>query len=77
MIFKDMAQPKTFDMEIIMPYKGELERWFVVNRSLALYLKLIFLTMKVVVFPNAKISGRLTAVLPKPPSQLIPYILLK
>ena len=38
--------------DIIMPYKGDLEVWFVQNQSIWLYLNLIILTCCVVLFPR-------------------------
>jgi lipopolysaccharide/colanic/teichoic acid biosynthesis glycosyltransferase len=56
---------------VIMPYKGELEEWFVHNNTLKNYLLLIFTTLWVVVFPNSKIVWRLFPKLPPPPKPLV------
>jgi lipopolysaccharide/colanic/teichoic acid biosynthesis glycosyltransferase len=55
--------------QIIVPYKGKLEMWFVENKSFRLYLGLIILTAWVVVFPKSKIYYRLLR-LPSPPSTI-------
>ncbi|MFC1585323.1 sugar transferase [Fibrobacterota bacterium] len=41
--------------EDIAPYKGALESWYVKNRSFALDIKLIFLTLWVVFFPRSEL----------------------
>lgn len=56
---------------VIMPYKGELEEWFVHNNTLKNYLLLIFTTMWVVVFSKSKIAWRLFPKLPIPPKSLV------
>lgn len=55
---------------LIMPYKGELERWYVAHRSLWSYFALIGLTVWVVVFPRSGLIWRVFPGLPKPPSAL-------
>ena len=40
---------------IIMPYKGDLEIWYVNNRTLRLYFLLIFSTLLTVVFPKSNV----------------------
>lgn len=46
---------KYYETEIA-PYKAALESWYVENCSLRLYLKCIFLTVWVVLFPNSKLA---------------------
>jgi lipopolysaccharide/colanic/teichoic acid biosynthesis glycosyltransferase len=52
----DEDNPMDFYIDIIIPYKSDLEIWFVDNQSLWLYFKIIFITAWVVIFPNSKIS---------------------
>ena len=59
--------PDRFYDEVIMPYKGLLEEWYVANQSLTLYLKAIFATAVVVVFPNSQICWRIFEGLPESP----------
>ena len=63
-IFRDeesiMSKVKKDDLHeyyknIIAPYKGELEKWYQINRSFSLDFKLIILTALVIVFPNNNI----------------------
>lgn len=51
----------------IAPYKGELEKWFVLNRSLYVYLLIIFTTILVVAYPKSQIVWRFFPTLPSPP----------
>lgn len=51
----------------IAPYKGELELWYIDNQSLALDLKLLFLTAVAVVAPRSKLHERLLSTVPRPP----------
>ena len=53
-----------------MPYKGELERWYVRNRTLRNYFLLIALTAWVVVFPASRLIWRVFPNLPRPPAEL-------
>lgn len=56
--------------EDISPYKGELECWFIDNKSILLYLALILVTAWTVIFPKSKIIWRIFPTLPKPPESL-------
>jgi len=59
-----------FYKEIIAPYKGELEIWFVKNNNLSNYFKAILVTVVVVIIPKSQISWRVFAGLPIPPEEL-------
>lgn len=51
-ILQNSSDPDaTYKLEIT-PKKAKLEKWYVENKSLALYFKLIFLTVLAVIFPN-------------------------
>jgi len=71
-IFEAIDEDKVrFYDEVIAPYKGRLEQWFVANRSLYVYFMVLFLTIFVVLFPSVKIPyGRLFKGLPTLPSRL-------
>ena len=56
--------------QVIAPYKGELEIWYIKNNSIPLYFKLIALTVWVVLFPNSKIHLKLFSDLPPAPEAL-------
>ena len=59
-----------FYVNVIAPYKGALEEWFVSNRSLYIYFVAIFVTAWTVLIPNTKIAWRVFKDLPEPPSEL-------
>lgn len=56
---------------VIMPYKGKLEEWFVENQGLVVYLLAMFVTAWVVIFPRSTIVWRVFRELPPPPPELI------
>jgi len=56
--------------EVIAPYKGEVEEWYVQNKNIYTYFMLIFLTVWVVVFSKSRVYQRVFATLPKPPKKL-------
>jgi len=62
--------PVRFYREVIIPYKTEIERWYIRNRSLGLYFMVILLTAWVVVFPASRLPHRLWRELPAPPAEL-------
>lgn len=60
--------------QIIMPYKGLLEEWFVKNQSLLIYFKCILLTAVVVVIPKSEAVWHAFRGLPSPPEELWNHI---
>ncbi|MDA8645411.1 sugar transferase [Amylibacter sp.] len=59
-----------FYANVIAPYKGSLEEWFVSNKSLYIYFVAIFVTAWAVLVPNTKIAWRVFEDLPEPPAEL-------
>jgi len=59
--------------EVIMPYKGRLEEWYVANQGLVTYFLFIFLTMWVVVSSKSRLHWKVLKGLPEPPEELTPY----
>ena len=55
---------------IIAPYKGDVEAWYVGKESIFLYFSLIFLTIWVVIFPKSDLIWRIFKDLPVPPDDL-------
>lgn len=51
-ILQSGNDPDSIYKDKISPIKGSLEKWYVENRSVYLYFKLIFLTIIAVVLPN-------------------------
>lgn len=59
-----------FYENVIAPYKGSLEEWFVSNKSLYIYFVAIFVTAWTVLIPRTKIVWRVFKDLPEPPNDL-------
>ena len=59
-----------FYHNVIAPYKGTLENWYVQNISVINYFKLILLTILVVVFPKSRLIWWMFRDLPEPPEAL-------
>ena len=59
---------------IVMPYKGLLEEWYVKNSNLYSYFSLIFITIWAILFSNQKIIWKLFKDIPKPPTILLKWI---
>jgi lipopolysaccharide/colanic/teichoic acid biosynthesis glycosyltransferase len=59
-----------FYNNIIAPYKGSLEEWFVSNKNIYIYFLAIFITVWAVIFPGTKIAWRVFKNLPEPPEEL-------
>lgn len=55
---------------VIMPYKGALEEWYVDHQNLLTYFALIALTVWVVILPNSKALWKALPSLPKPEPEL-------
>ncbi len=66
--------PNKFYDEIIMPFKGSLEVWYVSNQNIWTYLCLIFLTVWVVFLPKSDLVWRLFKDLPEPFEDLVPWL---
>ena len=62
--------PIGFYNENITPFKSELEIWFVQNNSFWLYIKAIFVTAWVVIFPTSKIADSVFSGIPRLPESL-------
>ena len=59
-----------FYANVIGPYKGALEEWFVLNKSLYVYFVAICITVWTVLIPSTKIAWQVFKDLPKPPIEL-------
>ncbi|MBK1727509.1 sugar transferase [Halorhodospira neutriphila] len=69
-LYADVDDPDWLYDQVIMPYKGELERWYVRHQGLGNYFLLITLTAWVVVFPRSRVFWRVFRDLPEPPPEL-------
>jgi lipopolysaccharide/colanic/teichoic acid biosynthesis glycosyltransferase len=64
------ADPNRFYDDVIAPYKGELEEWYVANQGLRTYALGIVLTVWVVLMPRSVITWAAFKTLPRPPAEL-------
>ena len=55
---------------VIAPYKGALEEWFVSNKRLYIYFVAIFITIWAIFFPKTKVAWKVFKDLPEPPEEL-------
>ena len=69
-IMHDVTASIDFYSNIIAPYKGALEEWFVSKKSLYIYFVAIFVTAWAVLIPSTKIAWRFFRDLPEPPAEL-------
>ena len=63
-------EPMEFYRDQIIPYKSDLELWFIENYTLWLYLKIIFVTAWVVFFPSSRIVDKAFIGIPRLPENL-------
>lgn len=70
-LLAEHASSIEFYSNVIAPYKGQLEAWYVVNNSLATYFLIIFATIWIIFFPNSRVAWRVFTDLPTPPEPLI------
>jgi lipopolysaccharide/colanic/teichoic acid biosynthesis glycosyltransferase len=68
-LLNNASNAHLFYKNVIAPYKGNLERWYVENKNIYIYLLLIFLTVWVVFFPKSKLPWKVLN-LPKPSTKL-------
>ena len=64
------ASPDQLYDNVIMPYKGKLEEWFVAKQGIILYIQLIALTAWAVLFPRSMAVWRSFPDLPQPDPEL-------
>lgn len=69
-IMHGAAASVDFYANVLAPYKGALEEWFVANKSMYIYFLAIFVTAWAVLIPSTKIAWRVFRDLPKPPTEL-------
>lgn len=69
-ILAEKGNSEAFYDEVIAPYKGQIEAWYVDNLGIFTYFKVIFVTIVVVLFPNSDFVWRAFRGLPEPPDDL-------
>ena len=70
MSFSELGYDECFET-IITPYKGQLEVWYTEHRNLWNYFKVIFLTIIVIIKPDAPILVRAFKDLPEPGPEIL------
>lgn len=56
---------------VIMPYKGQLETWYVNHASILIDLKIVYVTAIKIIFPNLRLNlSKFFDGMPKPPKEL-------
>lgn len=73
-ILHSVADREYLHDKVITPYKGQLESWYVQNRSVINYFIIIFLTVWAFIRPNSKLIFKIFKDLPQVPSELMPYL---
>lgn len=66
----DAENAEWFYDQVIMPYKGRLEEWYVRNQSLRIYFLLILMTVWVIIVPESRLLWKVFRDLPQPPELL-------
>lgn len=69
-ILADHAGSIAFYDDVIAPYKGLAEAWYVSHQTMLTYFTVIFVTVWVVLFPSSGIVWRAFKGLPVPPDEL-------
>jgi lipopolysaccharide/colanic/teichoic acid biosynthesis glycosyltransferase len=69
-IIQNVNNKEEFYFNIIIPYKGELEKWFVNNFSIILYFKIIFITILILIKPSSRIWMKVFNNLPQIPVEI-------
>jgi lipopolysaccharide/colanic/teichoic acid biosynthesis glycosyltransferase len=67
---REAEDPAAFYADIIKPYKGKVELWYLHHQSIGAYLKVIFVTIWVIFFPKSNLPWRAFPGIPKPPVEL-------
>jgi len=69
-ILADHAGSVEFYDNMIAPYKGQVEAWYVDHQTLFTYFAVIFVTVWVVLLPSSSLAWRVFTGLPVPPDKL-------
>ena len=68
--YQDLPDPMEFYNRVILPYKGQVEIWYVQHKSIILYFKVIILTVISVINPNSNLYLKWFKGLPERPAEL-------
>jgi lipopolysaccharide/colanic/teichoic acid biosynthesis glycosyltransferase len=73
-ILQKIDDKDSFYKNVIMPYKGQLESWFIDNSSVHNYFKIIFITIIVILRPSFCIWKKAFNTMPNIPPELERYL---
>jgi lipopolysaccharide/colanic/teichoic acid biosynthesis glycosyltransferase len=73
-ILAEKEESVEFYDNIIAPYKGKVEAWYVENQTIFSYFTVIFVTIWVVLFPRSPLVWQFFKGIPKPPQELLGYL---
>jgi lipopolysaccharide/colanic/teichoic acid biosynthesis glycosyltransferase len=73
-IMQNIDDKDSFYKNVIIPYKGKLESWFVDNYSLVNYFKIIFVTIIIVLKSSSQVTRKTFRNLPDAPKVLQAYL---
>ena len=59
-----------FYKNVIASYKGDIEKWFVKNKSTYIYFLAIMVTIITIVIPKSSVAWKVFKNLPEPPENL-------
>lgn len=68
--YQDLPNPHEFYDKVILPYKGQVEIWYVQNKNIVLYFKIIILTVISVFNPKSNLYLKWFKGLPERPAEL-------
>jgi lipopolysaccharide/colanic/teichoic acid biosynthesis glycosyltransferase len=74
-ILQNINDKDAFYKSVIMPYKEQLESWYVDNQSLLVYFKIIFVTIFIVLKPSSHTWQKVFKNLPSVPNELKTYMI--
>jgi len=69
-ILENSENKQEFYANVIVPYKGELEKWYIENVDIIKYFMIIFLTAWYIFKPESRLVWSVFVGLPKPPAEL-------
>jgi lipopolysaccharide/colanic/teichoic acid biosynthesis glycosyltransferase len=73
-ILHNIENKDDFYRNVIIPYKGKLESWYVDNQSLIIYFKIIFITVLILLNSSSRTWKKVFRDLPELPCKLEKYI---
>lgn len=69
-LLHSVDDPVALHSDYFMPYKGQLEEWYVRHSSTRTYFMLIWMTVLAIIFPNSAKVWRVFPDLPAPPEEI-------